>query len=554
MDEIPPQVPGYRLTRVIGVGSSATVWRGRRVDDDELVAVKVLAAGSEDEVVREYALLQQTAAEHVVALHETVDVETEHGPSTALVLEYLAGGSLGRVVAERGHLTVGETVTVIAPVAQALAGLHDLGVVHGDLSPGNVLLDSTGRPAIGDLGCSRLTGEAPGDVHGTDGHVAPEVLEGSDPTRASDVHALGALAWLCLVGEPPGHIAERAELGDLVPDAPELVAVVESCLSTDPDARPEADEVARGVFDAAPAEPLRMTSTGDVASSLTRRLRESAADDEVHVPQWQEEIVAAPEAPPSRRWWQRREREGQEDERPRSTGGRHAAPRRRRDEPIDLTRDVEPTTEGSEPRAIARLAAGAGAGSRRPAVVVACGLALALVVLVPWRQLATAEGGSGPGHPANAVSTRSQPSETPGGPRAGVQTDRAATRESPVLLAQELTSLRRQVVVERDRAAVERLDVPGSPAREADLALLDELQRTGERYRGVTMTVRSARLQRTSGVRAVLRVVVDESAYEVVSAEGERTPRPGRRGQRVDLVLAWHDDAWRVRDVRAVAD
>ena len=117
-----------------------------------------------------------------------------------------------------------------------------------------------------------------------------------------------------------------------------------------------------------------------------------------------------------------------------------------------------------------------------------------------------------------------------------MQTDRAATRESPVLLAQELTSLRRQVVVERDRAAVERLDVPGSPAREADLALLDELQRTGERYRGVTMTVRSARLQRTSGVRAVLRVVVDESAYEVVSAEGERTPRPGRRGQRVDLV------------------
>ena len=84
----------------------------------------------------------------------------------------LAGGSLGQVVAQREHLTPGETVTVIAPIARALAGLHDLGVVHGDLSPGNVLLDSTGRPVLADLGFSRLTGEAPGDVHGTDGFFA----------------------------------------------------------------------------------------------------------------------------------------------------------------------------------------------------------------------------------------------------------------------------------------------------------------------------------------------------------------------------------------------
>nr|WP_257910561.1 serine/threonine-protein kinase [Janibacter limosus] len=209
MDEIPPSVPGYRLTRLLGAGSTATVWRARSDPDDELVAVKLVAARADDEAVREYAMLRATADEHVVTLHETIEVDTDDGPAPAPVLEYLAGGSLERVVAERGHLTPGETATVIAPVAQAVTALHDLGIVHGDLSPGNVLLDSTGRPVLADLGYSRLTGEAPGDVYGTEGHVAPEVLEGSDPSRESDVHALGALAWLCPVGAAPGHIAER---------------------------------------------------------------------------------------------------------------------------------------------------------------------------------------------------------------------------------------------------------------------------------------------------------------------------------------------------------
>ena len=553
MDEIPPSVPGYRLTRLLGTGSTSTVWRARRELDDELVAVKLLTAEADDEAVREFAMLQHAGGEHVITLHETLEVDVDGGPGLALVLEYLAGGSLGRVIAERGHLTPGETVTVIAPIAQAVAGLHDLGIVHGDLSPGNVLLDSTGRPVLADLGYSRLTGEVPGDVYGTEGYVAPEVLEGGEPLRASDVHALGALAWLCLVGAAPGHIAERLDLRDHLPDEPVLADLIEDCLSPDPVKRPEADEVARAVFDATPAQALRMTSPGDVASSLTRRIREAAAEDGVRMPEWQQELVTPRVAAVRRRWWQRRDDEAKGDPLPVSRGGRHAAPRRTVDESIDLTRDASDLTrDASEPRAIARSAAAGARPVRRAGAVVTVVLALLLAVLVPWQQLASAGGGSqGAGTPKGTTAPGSTQDSTHStdGP-ASVRTERSALRQSSTKLAQELTSLRQEMVVDLDTTVLEELDEPGSVAAKRDTQLIAQLRQSGHRYRGLTMTVRSAQVQRTSGPTAVLRTIVDESAYTVVSPNGDRQQRPARRGQEVDLVLAWDARAWQVRDVR----
>lgn len=544
MDEIPPSVPGYRLTRLLGTGATSTVWRARREADDELVAIKILPGEAPDELLREFAMLQHAVGEHIVTLHETLALDGPDGPATALVLELLAGGSLAQVVAARGHLTPGETVTVIAPAAEALTGLHDLGVVHGDLSPGNLLLDSTGRPALADLGFARLTGEPPGDVHGTDGFVAPEVLDGGEPERAGDVYALAALAWLCLTGSPPGHVAERPDLGNLVPDAPELVTVVEAGLSSDPAARPEADEMAVSVFDAVPAEPLKMISPGDVASGLTRRLREAATDGASEVPGWQRELERARPAAARRRWWQRRQRTRPEakGERPLlSPPGRHAAPRRGA---VELHTDEDRPT--STTRAIARAAA-VGPTGRRAGVVVTAVLALLLAVLVPWQQLATAGGDDAGTRPSGAAS---DPAGTD--PVAEVLTERSAPRQSPTALARELTSLRQAVVVDRDTRALEQLVEPDSPEERRDRALIDRLRSSGERYEGVELSVRSAQLERTTGATAVLRTTTDESAYTVVRGDGEREQRPARRGQRVDLVLAWDGAAWRVRDVAEV--
>lgn len=547
MDEIPPEVPGYRLTRLLGTGSTSTVWRARRDVDDELVAIKVLPGEAPDEVVREFAMLQHAVGEHVITLHETLALDGPEGPATALVLELLAGGGLAEVVASRGHLSPGETVTVIAPIAQALAGLHDLGVVHGDLSPGNVLLDSLGRPSLADLGFSRLTGEAPGDVHGTDGYVAPEVLDGREPDRDSDVYALAALAWLCLTGAPPGHVAERLDLASAVPDASELVEAVEGALSSDPADRPEADELAIAVFDAVEAEPLRMISPGDVASGLTRRIREAAADGAEEVPEWQRELELARPKGPRRRWWQRRGHPEPEAKggRPTPRGGRHAAPRRvRRD-------DSNPTDAGaSERRSTSREIAkeAAAPGPRWVGVAVTAALGVLLAVLVPWQQLATAGGGEGEDGASGTASATAGDSATDD----GVLADRRSPRRAPVDLARELTSLRQRVVVDLDTDALDQLVEPDSPEDRRDRALIEQLGTSGDRFHGVDLTVRTARLERTSGSTAVLRTTTDESAYSVITSGGKKERYPARPGQEVDLVLAWHEDAWRVRDVRPV--
>lgn len=536
MDEIPPEVPGYRLTRLLGAGSTSTVWRARRDADDALVAIKVLPGAADEEAVREYSLLQHAAHEHVVGLHETLALDGPEGPSTALVLEHLAGGSLGGIISARGHLSPGEAVTVIAPVAEALAALHDLGIVHGDISPGNVLFDSTGRPALADLGFSRLSGEPPGEVHGTDGYLAPELLEGGEPDRAGDVHALGALAWLCLVGAPPGHVAERDGLAELVPAAPALTAAVEASLCTDPAARPEAHELARAVFDALPAQPLRLVSTGDVASGLTRRIREAATTD---VPDWQRELAAAAAGgePPRRRWWQPARRPAPGKAPPgRARGrppGRHAAPRRSRRVPEERATARAHDTA----RVLAAAATGRPRSGRAVALALAAGLLLAL--LVPWQHIASA-GGDEP-------QARTETAATSGESH---RTRRSAPREDPAGLVRELTSLRQKVVTELDTSALGRLVEPGSPAAEHDTRLLETLRSEGQRYEGVELSVPSAQLERTSGRTAVIRARTDESDYVVVDRGGRREQHPARRGRQVELVLVWHDETWRVREVR----
>ncbi|WP_338751920.1 serine/threonine-protein kinase [Janibacter alittae] len=539
MDEIPPELPGYRPTALLGTGATSRVWRARRILDDELVAVKILPGEADDAAVREFSLLQQAAGEHVVTVHETLAIDGRDGPATALVLELLSGGSLGQVVAARGHLTPGETVTIIAPVARALSGLHDLGVVHGDLSPGNVLLTSTGRPALSDLGFSRLTGEPPGEVHGTDGYVAPEVIEGDEPTRSSDVHALGALAWLCLTGAPPGHVVERADLQAHVPDTPELVSMIQRCLDTDPTARPEADEVARAVFDSVPAEPIRMTSPGDVASSLTRRIRESARAGSLVVPEWQRELTSPVASTRRRRWWQRRPRAKGVSAPPRTA--RHASPKPVTS-PAALGSVPSPArTPLSRPRAIARDAAERSGPGRVPLLVV-IGVGLVLAVIVPW-QLAGAGDAQGESTPRAAVSSATEEQDT------GVVTDRSAPRTSPNQLARELTGMREQMVLDLDPDVLERLDEPGSPAAERDRGLIEMLSGSESHYRGVDLAVRSAHLERSAGRVAVLGVTSDADAYTVVGPEGEEQ-RPATHGQQVELVLVWHEGAWRVREVR----
>ena len=231
----PPAVPGYLIGARLGVGSSGSVWRATAAAGGPQVAVKVLRTGPHAD--RELAVLRAVAHPHVVRLHHSVVLDDGR---MALVLDLVDGGTLGSVVAQRGHLSPGQVVSVVAPLAQALAALHADGVQHGDLAPGNVLFDRSGSPVLTDLGTTRLTGEPRDEVFGTAGYVDPVVLAGGPPGPASDVYSLGALAWLALTGAPPETAALRVPLADLAPAAgAALIEAVESAVDPDPARRPE---------------------------------------------------------------------------------------------------------------------------------------------------------------------------------------------------------------------------------------------------------------------------------------------------------------------------
>ena len=200
-----------------------------------------------------------------------------------LVMVLADGGSLRDVVAIRGAVPLGEVVTALTPMATALAELHEAGVVHADVAPGNVLFTTDGRPMLADLSSAWLEDDGwPEESLGTSGFTAPEVVLGRPPVSASDVWSLGALVWYARtggsdaagLGRRPALAAGRWPVADDPDDeagsdaatgtledvtaavGPELAPLVIRMLAEHPDARPSAAEVALALYRAAAPEPV----------------------------------------------------------------------------------------------------------------------------------------------------------------------------------------------------------------------------------------------------------------------------------------------------------
>jgi hypothetical protein len=173
-------------------------------------------------------------------------------------------------------------VTAIAPVAAALAHAHDNGVVHGDLSPGNIVFTEEGRPVLTDLGVARVLGEtAAAEV--TPAYVDPTVARGGAPGPASDVFGIAAAAFHALTGVAPWNAATPGDtlavaadgllpdLAELAPEAPaELLAVIGRGLAADPHDRGSAAAFALDLRHACRPEPVRLPVDGVPDAELGR--------------------------------------------------------------------------------------------------------------------------------------------------------------------------------------------------------------------------------------------------------------------------------------------
>lgn len=240
---------GYVLERVIGRGSSGTVWRARGPGGRRVALKRVHAGappGAAERLRREATVLASLDHPNIVAVLDVLDAAGE----VAIVMPLAEGGTLADLLTTRGALPPADALAVVLPLADALASTHLRGVLHRDVSPRNVLLTRGGVPLLTDFG-GAVAEAGSGGGPGTPGCVDPAVLDGAPATAASDVHALAAVAYALLSGRFPYDGADgdarieaarsgrRELLSVAVPDLPPaLTAVLDAALDPDPARRP----------------------------------------------------------------------------------------------------------------------------------------------------------------------------------------------------------------------------------------------------------------------------------------------------------------------------
>ncbi|MFO0696612.1 MAG: protein kinase [Polyangiales bacterium] len=275
----------YLLDGLLARGGMARVYRARLRGlggfEKPLVVKQILPELAVDPrfvelFVREANTLVQLGHPHIVPVYELGVVDGTY----FLAMEYVEGASIGELLAQ-GALDAAQVAHVGAEVADALSYAHErFGLVHRDVSPRNVLVDTTGHVRLLDFGIAATVEGGVAIGIGSPGYAAPEQLRGEPPTPACDLFALGALLHLLLTGRHAFHdrdpaITRRRVLdeegpteADLSAHPPALASLVVACLARDAARRPTS---ARDV-----AERLRTylaaVRPGGVANDLATRV------------------------------------------------------------------------------------------------------------------------------------------------------------------------------------------------------------------------------------------------------------------------------------------
>jgi serine/threonine protein kinase len=246
----------YVLGTALGRGGVADVYRADDLELDEPVAVKVLRNATTADFRRfelEARTLERLDHPSIVRLR----AEGEHDGVPYLVLDLVDGEPLSCLI-ERGALPEDEMQRMGAVLAGALAHAHEVGIVHRDVKPGNVLVDRDRSVHLTDFGIARLVDGAAvtsitetGLVVGTAAYLAPEQVRGEAATRASDIYSLGLVLLEAVTGAraydgPPAEAAvARLQRPPRVPPlAPWLTSLLTSMTALEPRRRPRAAAVA----------------------------------------------------------------------------------------------------------------------------------------------------------------------------------------------------------------------------------------------------------------------------------------------------------------------
>ncbi|AEB42092.1 serine/threonine-protein kinase [Micromonospora maris] len=253
----------YRLDERIASGGMGDVWRGTDQVLGRTVAVKSLLPALLDEPGFAERFRGEARTMATINHPGVVDVYDFGSDQQIafLVMEYIEGDPLSATLSRVGRLTPARTMALVAQAADALHAAHVKGIVHRDVKPGNLLVRPNGTLVLTDFGIARseLVGQltAAGSVLGTASYISPEQATGQVATPASDVYALGVVAYQCLAGRRPfegdnpldiamRHVRETPRpLPSDIP--PQVCALVERAMAKDPKDRWASAAVLAGV-------------------------------------------------------------------------------------------------------------------------------------------------------------------------------------------------------------------------------------------------------------------------------------------------------------------
>ncbi|XP_057697821.1 calcium/calmodulin-dependent protein kinase type IV [Corythoichthys intestinalis] len=195
----------YTLGSELGRGATSVVYRCEEKDKKKAYAVKVLKKTIDKKIVRtEIGVLLRLSHPNIIRLEEIFETDTD----IALILELVTGGELFDRIVERGYYSERDAAHVIKQILEAVAYLHENGVVHRDLKPENLLYADLSLDAplkIADFGLSKIIDDqvTMKTVCGTPGYCAPEILRGNAYGPEVDMWSVGVILYILLCGFEP---------------------------------------------------------------------------------------------------------------------------------------------------------------------------------------------------------------------------------------------------------------------------------------------------------------------------------------------------------------
>jgi len=199
----------YRITKQLGVGGMATVWKAYHPALDRYVAIKVLHPSFKEDpqfttrFQREARIVAKLVHPHIVPIYDF----SQHERMSYLVMRYIDGRTLKALLRE-GSLTLDRMMEIVEPAGQALAYAHDQGVLHRDIKPSNFIISSEDEVFLTDFGLARMAESTDTTLSrdmlvGTPQYISPEQARGEKLDPRTDVYSLGVVLFEMLTGKVP---------------------------------------------------------------------------------------------------------------------------------------------------------------------------------------------------------------------------------------------------------------------------------------------------------------------------------------------------------------